>query len=103
MRDYIIRRLMLMIPTILLVSIVVFFMIRFIPGSVVELMAFQRVQGSAASKESAIDEDAIRHMLGLDQPVHIQYIGRIWTKQSPGPKSPHFPGPPISRNASAKS
>jgi len=74
MRDYIIRRLFLMVPTILLVSIVVFFMIRFIPGSVVELMAFQRVQGSAASRESAIDEDAIRHMLGLDQPVHIQYI-----------------------------
>ncbi len=41
MRTYIIRRLLLMIPTMVLVTIVVFLMIRFIPGSVVELMLFQ--------------------------------------------------------------
>ncbi|MDE0448975.1 MAG: hypothetical protein OXH96_20105 [Spirochaetaceae bacterium] len=36
MRAYIIRRLLLMIPTLLLVSILVFLLIRFIPGDVID-------------------------------------------------------------------
>jgi len=73
MRDYLTRRLLLMIPTIFVVSVVVFFMVRFIPGDIVELMAFQRVTGGAATKEAAVDENDIRHQLGLDVPAHIQY------------------------------
>ena len=38
MRAYIIRRLLLMIPTLLLVSILVFLLIRFIPGDVIDAM-----------------------------------------------------------------
>jgi len=44
MRTYIIRRLLLMIPTMIVVSIVVFFTIRFIPGNVVEINIFHSVQ-----------------------------------------------------------
>ena len=44
MRTYIIRRLLLMIPTMIVVSIVVFFTIRFIPGNVVEINIFRSVQ-----------------------------------------------------------
>ena len=39
MRTYIIRRLLLIIPTLFIVSIMVFLSVRFIPGSVIELMA----------------------------------------------------------------
>ena len=71
MRDYLIRRLLLMIPTLLLVSIVVFFTIRLVPGNVVELMVAQHAQSSVGGEP--VDVEAIRHMMGLDVPVHIQY------------------------------
>jgi peptide/nickel transport system permease protein len=77
MRTYIIRRVLLMIPTMLVVSIVVFFMIRFIPGSVVEIMAFRMVQSQSGGGEP-ISIESIKHSLGLDLPVHIQYID--WVK-----------------------
>ena len=36
MRVYMLRRLLLAIPTVFLVSLIVFFMIRFIPGSAID-------------------------------------------------------------------
>ena len=41
MRVFIIRRLLLIIPTVFLTSLIVFFAIRLIPGSVVDLMESQ--------------------------------------------------------------
>ena len=38
MRAYVIRRLLLLIPTILILTILVFFSVRFIPGDVVDTM-----------------------------------------------------------------
>ena len=73
MHTYIIRRLLLMIPTMFLVSIAVFFMIRFIPGSIVELMAFRMVQAQTGSEMTAVTPEYIRHSLGLDVPMHVQY------------------------------
>jgi peptide/nickel transport system permease protein len=67
MRAYIIRRLLLMIPTLLIVTIIVFFIIRLIPGDVVEIMATEY------EFTLNLDVDAIRHALGLDAPIHIQY------------------------------
>ncbi len=67
MRAYIIRRLLLMIPTLLIVTIIVFFIIRLIPGNVVEIMATEY------EFTLQLDVDAIKHALGLDMPLHIQY------------------------------
>ncbi len=78
MRSYIIRRLLLMIPTLLIVTIIVFCAVRFVPGSVIELMAAQI--GEAENMEEAIN--TIKHSLGLDVPIYIQYarwIGGILT------------------------
>ena len=74
MRSYIIRRLILIIPTVFLVSLIVFFLIRLIPGSVVDIMVsqFQYV--------TKMDKQAIEHALGLDVPLIVQYgrwIGNI--------------------------
>ena len=71
MRDYIIRRLLLMIPTMLLITIIVFLMVRFIPGDVVELMVMEHAQQQAGQVE--LDVEAMRAMIGLDQPIHVQY------------------------------
>lgn len=78
MHAYVIRRLLLIIPTLLLVSVIVFFLVRFIPGSVVDLMAAEMREVSAAG--SALTSQYLKHALGLDVPVHIQYarwLGRI--------------------------
>ena len=39
MRAYLIRRVLLVIPTLFVVSILVFLSVRFIPGDVIEVMA----------------------------------------------------------------
>jgi len=72
MRAYIIRRLLLMIPTLLLVTIIVFLLVRFIPGSLIDLMASQQVGETMASPEEIAEQ--IRHDLGLDIPVGKQYL-----------------------------
>ncbi len=78
MRVYIIRRLLLMIPTVFLVSLIIFFMIRLIPGSIIDIMIGQQLEMSGA----AVDRDYLERELGLDVPVHVQY-GR-WLGIIPG-------------------
>lgn len=92
MRAYIIRRLLLLIPTLLIVTLIVFCAVRFIPGNVIEMMAAQ--SGEAENLEVTIQ--AIKHNLGLDVPIYVQYfrwlsgvlrgdLGRsLWTQQSIG-------------------
>lgn len=77
-RAYIVRRLLLVIPTVLLVTILVFMTIRLIPGSALEMML--RGHGSAVSSGAAWEEniEALRHDLGLDVPAHVQYGRWIW-------------------------
>lgn len=72
MRTYIIRRLLLMIPTAFAVTLVVFFSVRFIPGSVVDRMVFDMLAGGGQATE--VTFDTVRAALGLDVPVHVQYV-----------------------------
>jgi len=67
MRAFIIRRLLLVIPTIFLVTILVFFIIRLIPGDIIDQMVRERMFLTA--EDRAILEQA----LGLDVPVLEQY------------------------------
>ena len=86
MKQYVLRRIALAIPTLILVSVIVFAMMRLMPGDVVTRM----VEGHAYAPTM----DALRKDLGLDRPVHVQYlewIGNIvrhgdfgrsyWTRQ----------------------
>jgi peptide/nickel transport system permease protein len=70
MRNYIVRRVLLIIPTLFLVSLVVFLSVRLIPGKVVELMAMEHPTGASGGQ---IDTEAIKAMLGLDKPLLSQY------------------------------
>lgn len=67
---YTIRRLLLIIPTLLLVTIVVFLSVRFIPGSVVDQMVAQMSSQGGVSK---VTVEALRKNLGLDVPLYVQY------------------------------
>ena len=68
MRQYITRRLLLAIPTIILATLIVFITIRLIPGSILTLMEQQY------SYIQNINMDVIKHNLGLDVPVYVQYF-----------------------------
>jgi peptide/nickel transport system permease protein len=70
MRDYIIKRILLMFPAILVVSIMVFILVHLVPGDVVMAML---AEAPNFKKE---DVDKLRHELGLDKPLHIQYA--VW-------------------------
>jgi len=60
-----------MIPTLLLVTIIVFLSVRFIPGSVVELMAGDMMGESEMGAEEAIA--LLRTQMGFDVPIPLQY------------------------------
>jgi len=67
MRDYIIRRLLALLPTLFFASLIVFFAIRMIPGDVIDLMLSQNDVASDA------DRAQLEAALGLDQPALQQY------------------------------
>ena len=69
MRAYIIRRLLLVIPTLFLLSILVFLSVRFIPGDVVDVIQGRMELYGAG----VIDREAVERRLGLDVPVYVQY------------------------------
>ena len=70
MRDYLVRRLVLLLPTVLGVTLVVFLMMHFIPGDPVTNM-----MGEMFSQEDAA---RLRHELGLDKPLLVQYGKWVW-------------------------
>ena len=78
MTAYIIRRLLLIIPTLFILTILVFLSVRFIPGDIIDLMEDQLDELNIE-----IDREAVERMLGLDVPVHVQY-GR-WIGVLPTP------------------
>ena len=80
MRAYIIRRLLLAIPTVFLISVLVFFMVRLIPGDVVDAMAALLVERGVTNLEVA--RESIEQSLGLDVSTPVQY-GR-WIGVLPG-------------------
>ena len=69
MWKYLVKRFLPMFPTLLGVALVTFFIIRVIPGDVVEL----RLAGDrGAVSEKVLAEERARH--GLDQPVWKQFV-----------------------------
>ena len=81
MRAYIIRRLLLIIPTVFILTVLVFLSVRFIPGDTIDLIA-ARMQ-SFLGPGAEVNRELIERMLGLDVPVWVQY-GR-WIGVLPTP------------------
>jgi peptide/nickel transport system permease protein len=73
MARYIVKRLLLMIPTLLGVAVIIFFLMRVVPGDVVELRFAG--ESSFASKEN-LDKERVR--LGLDKPLWRQFATWMW-------------------------
>jgi len=73
MTKYLVKRFLLMFPTLLGVAILIFFLIRIVPGDVVEL----RLAGdSGAVNAKVLAEERAKH--GLDRPVWQQFLTWLW-------------------------
>ena len=68
MRTYVIRRLLLFIPTLFIVSMLVFLSVRLLPGDFVDILLSDYQYGA-----TEVDRERFREMLGLNVPAHIAY------------------------------
>ncbi len=68
MSSYVIRRLLLLIPTVFGISLLVFSLMRFLPGDVVDGMIGAEDSFTPGQRET------MQRLLGLDRPVHEQYL-----------------------------
>ena len=65
MRTYVIRRLLLFI-----LSMLVFFSVRLLPGDYVDILTADREFGASTEEQ----KERLRAIMGLDVPAHIQYV-----------------------------
>jgi peptide/nickel transport system permease protein len=71
-RAYIIRRILLLVPTLLMVTIFVFLSVRFIPGDVIDMLISEiNTEGTMSYEDARAQLEA---QLGLNTPIHIQYV-----------------------------
>ena len=85
MRNYVLRRLLVAAPSLLIASLIVFTLPRLIPGDVVQLMLEEKAYGK--------DLEDLRAKLGLNRPIYVQYVDwlravargnlgeSLWTRQ----------------------
>src|ERR1700686_2516777 len=72
MAGLILRRLVATVPVLVLVTMGVFMLIHLVPGDPVEAML--------GESQDAVAKEALRHELGFDQPLYVQYVtwvGRV--------------------------
>ncbi len=73
MRNYILKRLGQMIPVLILVSIIIFFVMRLLPGDPISLM-LAGAEGGAISAERRAE---LAESMGLNDPLIVQYFDWI--------------------------
>lgn len=66
MYRFVVRRVLLAIVTLFVVSVATFFMLRLVPGDIIDLMV--------SDFGYAADRDAIAAQLGLDKPIYTQFF-----------------------------
>jgi peptide/nickel transport system permease protein len=89
MHKYVIRRLLLSVPVLLLSSLIVFGLMRVMPGDA--LTALMGESGNASAK----DLEKLRKDLGLDRPYYEQYALWVWQMVSFNPGDSIFTNEPI--------
>ena len=72
---YVARRLFLFVPTLIGASILIFVLMRLVPGDIAEILVYQTGSESSAVQQQQIQK--IRQELGLDQPVAVQYLAWV--------------------------
>jgi peptide/nickel transport system permease protein len=72
MLKFILRRVLLFIPTLLAISIVTFMLIQLPPGDYLSTIIFQLEESGEEVDEALLA--ALRNRYGLDQPIYVQYL-----------------------------
>lgn len=68
MQAYLARRLLALIPTLVFASLIVFIIVRLVPGSIIDMMLAQNDVGA-----DKLTRDQLISALGLDRPLIVQY------------------------------
>lgn len=76
MLTYILRRTLMMIPVVLVISVIVFWIIQLPPGDYVSSHVVELQK--EGEQLSAVEQEALRERYGLDQPWYVQYLAWIW-------------------------
>ena len=71
MATYLIRRLLLMVLTLFGISVLIFVLLRIVPGNIADILF------DAAGMVSAAEKHKLEAELGLDQPIVVQYVDWI--------------------------
>lgn len=71
MQTYIARRIVRLIPTLFVISIVLFIIINLAPGTYIDVLSAQIMKVGGGGRKQL---EAIKERYGLDRPLHIQYI-----------------------------
>ncbi|MGH7315376.1 MAG: ABC transporter permease [Candidatus Rokuibacteriota bacterium] len=72
MNQYVARRLLLFVPSLLGASVLIFVLLRLVPGDIAEIIVYQAGAESATIQQRQVQE--IRAELGLDRPIVMQYV-----------------------------
>jgi len=72
---YVVRRLLQLIPVLILVSLAVFLLVRLIPGDPVLVM--MGIDPDERTRISAEQYRVLQHQIGLDQPIYVQYFNWV--------------------------
>jgi len=72
MRKYVVRRLLLFVPTLLGASLLIFVLMRLVPGDIAEILVYQTGTESSTVQQKQIQQ--IREELGLNRPIAGQYL-----------------------------
>ena len=75
MKQYAVRRIFLFVPTLLLATLIVFVLFFIVPGDAA-MMILTGEEGAGAVTDADIAK--LRHELGLDRPLHVQYSSWVW-------------------------
>jgi peptide/nickel transport system permease protein len=75
MRSYVVRRLLLFIPALVGASMLIFVLMRLVPGDIAEILVYQTGSETSGIQQKQIQR--IRQELGLDRPVLAQYLSWV--------------------------
>lgn len=76
MLGYVVKRLVSVIPTLVSVSLVVFVIMRLLPGDVAAMILMGDGDTASAAGSDAIA--TLREQLGLNEPLYVQYFQWLW-------------------------
>lgn len=74
MTTYILRRILMALVVLFIVTLIVFFLMRLLPGDPLIIYMGQAAQQQAIQQEQI---EALRHQFGLDKPLYMQYFSWV--------------------------